>query len=937
MADPKKLKPEELEREPELARSYAGWFAVLGLAFLASFLWSVWDETIARRPWKRYQAEFQSLEQHLLSGALAEVREELGQPDQRGHLEEIAAAHRQAVEAYENDPQVKQLREELRAMEPELYRVQRDFQQARSRLQEAEYWKEKTAADWADKKVASLTPPVEEFRVKYDDLTEKKADLQTQLDELAAENREFLETLNALKKPELDLLRRLEAARARPVEIKQIYIPELDVVDRCESCHTGVRDPLFADAVQPFTSHPSVFSLWREDPSGFSWKGILDVHPPERFGCTTCHRGQGYATTSPDKAHGYSVDEAGDVHYIEHWPTPMLRGEFVQASCLKCHQDLEHLPGAELLAHGQRLFDRYACHNCHIAKGYEDSRKVAPSLAIVGSKVNRQWLVQWLKKPKDYLPNTVMPDFLLSDDEVEHIADFLMTLRGEEEPLQPIEWPDWAETSFDDLGDDEFDQVDAMMVKGQGVFGEAQCSICHSTVGASGGAVGGATGLCPDLVRITTKVNRNWLYRWIQHPKALNANTQMPHFRFTDEELRALVEFIVRDDAFRLRDEEDFDDEASFDGQQGTEDEGVVDGEEDIYLRALKTSLSPPPADQASIAEGRRLIDYYQCNGCHSIPGFDEKLRLCVELSFHGSKPIEELDFGRKEDKIPHTRQAWFTEKLRDPRGFRDGLKMPDFGFSERDLKAIAILLTGNVREMVPEDHRVPAPKHPYIPPGEFGSIVADVNCFACHRINGRGGTYAPDLTGEGSKVRRGWLKRFFKHPDVLRPLLKQMPHFHLTDEQVETLTEHVKVALVDPRIPHNFLPEDPTPEEVAQGKQLYDEKGCYACHQIGAEGGAVGPVLGDAGDRLENGYIFAYLRNPGAFRPEAPEPNYALTEGEAIFLTKFLSTLKESPSPTEPGEDEPLGESPAEGESGEQSSEDAPTAEEQEARGDVL
>ncbi len=61
-----------------------------------------------------------------------------------------------------------------------------------------------------------------------------------------------------------------------------------------------------------------------------------------------------------------------------------------------------------------------------------------------------------------------------------------------------------------------------------------------------------------------------------------------------------------------------------------------------------------------------------------------------------------------------------------------------------------------------------------------------------------------------------------------------------------------------------------------------------------------MGPVLTDAGDRLENGYIFAYLRNPGAFRPEAPEPNYALTEEEAILLTKFLSTLKESPPPAE-------------------------------------
>jgi cytochrome c2 len=279
--------------------------------------------------------------------------------------------------------------------------------------------------------MASFKPKVTEFKDVYDRLTKEKTDLLDPLEKLGTEKRRLEKELSDLRKPVEDLQRRLEAARKRPTKIRQIHIPELDVVDRCESCHLGVRDPLLVDAVQPFTSHPNVFSLWREDPGGFSWKGILDVHPPERFGCTSCHRGQGYATTSPEKAHGD----------VEFWPHAMLRGEFVQASCLKCHQDLERLPGAELLAHGQRLFDRYACHNCHIAKGYEDSRKVAPSLAIIGSKVNRQWLVPWIKKPKDYLPETVMPDFLLSDDEVQHMADFLMTLRGEQEPPRPSSGP----------------------------------------------------------------------------------------------------------------------------------------------------------------------------------------------------------------------------------------------------------------------------------------------------------------------------------------------------------------------------------------------------------------------------------------------------------------------------------------------------------------
>ena len=864
------MKPEELAKEPALARSYAAHFAVLGMLFLGCFIWSVWDETVGRRPWKRYQAEFRNLEEYLLEEELDTARGELDQQQ----LEEVKRVQEKTLRDFSENQEVIDLRKLLQENEERLYEAQQLFQRARSKYQEAEYWKEKTGAEWADNKLAELAPVVQRRRATYDDLTKEKTKMRDKLKELGKKKQQVEERLRKLVQPVERIERRLKAARERSTKIRQIYLPELDVVDRCESCHLGLRDSRFADAIQPHTTHPQVFSLWRaaEGNGEFSWKGILDIHPPKRFGCTTCHQGQGYATTSAEKAHGHE----------HHWLTPMRKGEFIQASCLKCHQDVEGLPGAEVLAEGKRLFDRYACHNCHIAKGYEDSRKIAPTLNIIGSKVNRKWLVDWLKRPKDYLPKTVMPDFLLSDKEVEHIADFLMTLRAKETPEETVTWPSWAEKPFDKMTPKEEDAYFALspdpMDAGEGVWSTARCTICHPRAGK-----GGATGLCPDLGNIVSKVNRNWLYKWIRHPKVLNPNTQMPHFRFTGRQLRNLVEYIVRSEEFGA----------------------PIEGE----YPALKKSFpyDPPdrPEEVASVEEGKRLIGYYQCNGCHTIPGFPDKLRLCVELSYHGSKPIEELDFGRKQEKIPHTREAWFMEKLRDPRGFRDGLKMPDFGFSEEQLKAIAVLLVGNIREVVPENHRVPAPKHPYVPAAEFGSVVADVNCFACHRINGRGGTFAPDLTGEGSKVRRKWLRAFFKHPDVLRPILKQMPHFQLTDQEVDILTEHVKVALVDPGIPHNFLPHEPTPGEIAQGKKLYHQKGCHACHQIGAEGGAVGPVLSDAGDRLENGYIYAYLMNPRRFRPDAPEPDYGLSKEEATLLTKFLSSLKETKTGMEEGNQE--------------------------------
>src|SRR3972149_5420863 len=109
--------------------------------------------------------------------------------------------------------------------------------------------------------------------------------------------------------------------------IRQIWLPDIDRVDRCTSCHLGADDAALADAAQPFRTH-----------SG-TW---LQTHPPDRFGCTVCHGGQGEAITYRDAAHAP----------IPHWPEPIRPRELIEASCGTCHREREP-EGAFLLADGR--------------------------------------------------------------------------------------------------------------------------------------------------------------------------------------------------------------------------------------------------------------------------------------------------------------------------------------------------------------------------------------------------------------------------------------------------------------------------------------------------------------------------------------------------------------------------------------------------------
>ena len=94
-------------------------------------------------------------------------------------------------------------------------------------------------------------------------------------------------------------------------DLDQIWIPEMNVVDRCTACHQGITQASLADASvpQPFRAHPVI------------------PHHVKDWGCVVCHRGQGPAT------------EAAEAHETTlAWEQPLLPARYIQASCGSCHR-----------------------------------------------------------------------------------------------------------------------------------------------------------------------------------------------------------------------------------------------------------------------------------------------------------------------------------------------------------------------------------------------------------------------------------------------------------------------------------------------------------------------------------------------------------------------------------------------------------------------
>ena len=252
---------------------------------------------------------------------------------------------------------------------------------------------------------------------------------------------------------------------------------------------------------------------------------------------------------------------------------------------------------------------------------------------------------------------------------------------------------------------------------------------------------------------------------------------------------------------------------------------------------------------------------------------------------------------------MAHNLPDYIAAKIRQPRSFGSALKMPQYTFTTAQIDALATALLSltDRTQNLPAALTVPSvPASDYQPAGKAGQLITDLACFSCHRINGRGGDMAPDLTWEGSSVQRQWLFEFLKNPNTLRPaLIRRMPKFNLSDADINVFTDYIMTVYQTPAFDRDSMPSGGyPPAQVEQGKQLfYSKYACQSCHIVDTkmDKGYIGPTLTQVGSRLTAAWMYQWMKNPQALRPGTIEPNRNMSDDDARALTAYLASLKGS------------------------------------------
>lgn len=300
------------------------------------------------------------------------------------------------------------------------------------------------------------------------------------------------------------------------------------------------------------------------------------------------------------------------------------------------------------------------------------------------------------------------------------------------------------------------------------------------------------------------------------------------------------------------------------------------------------------PAEQ--VPEGAVLTKALGCGACHAGVPEGDAIREVTPA------------FGEGAPLAP----AYIFHYLADPRTVRPEIapaRMPRYDLSERERVALALFVT-NERELrgVDDAFRAAMNRHPEADRDEGGALFEALNCRGCHlHPDFEARAAAPDLGATGLRVREDWLAGYLARPVTIRPAGTlpgrgdRMPDFRLSPAEVVSISEFLLTLRAEPPAasPAQLPPWEPlalSPFAMHKAETLLrDRWSCLGCHQLGDDGGRIGPRLDGVAERLRPEYVRHLIEQPAHLAPGTVMPA-SLEQADRIDLIASFLLLRGAP-----------------------------------------
>jgi cytochrome c2 len=405
---------------------------------------------------------------------------------------------------------------------------------------------------------------------------------------------------------------------------------------------------------------------------------------------------------------------------------------------------------------------------------------IGPPLTKLGAKLaDPNWLVAWLLHPGRLRPHKRMRRLHIQVDEARVLAGYLYT-----DAPSTRTGPVWQ---GGDAG------------TGEKLFVSRGCRGCHSI----GSTERSRLTQAPDLSGIGVKVRPEWLFDWLKSPRSYDRNTAMPQLALSDDDIRHLVAFLMshREGADLLAAVPRFQPGgpaeqarasiARFDCPKCHLVNGFQTIEPTTRWAAVpaacadchQSSESSPPAwptattdgaDDVALKNGRMLVAYYNCRGCHRVEGRGGVIAEYLDRQTFAPPTLD--------GEGARVQTSWLIDFLQHPTVVRPWLhmRMPNYGLSSAEAGALARYFAV-LAQVSPQDepHMEATAETVNLGRRRF----AHFKCVQCHPAAVDEGpcTIDPedlsvDLMLAKTRLRPAWVRDFLARPKAIVGTATRMP-----------------------------------------------------------------------------------------------------------------------------------------------------------------